>query len=42
MYMIGGLFLRHFYTVYDFDRDEVSMGVNMHSKDKVRMMPVDE
>mmetsp|Transcript_2201 Transcript_2201/g.3308 ORF Transcript_2201/g.3308 Transcript_2201/m.3308 type:complete len:92 (+) Transcript_2201:1896-2171(+) len=37
MYMIGDLFLRHFYSVYDFDKDEVSLGVNAHSKGKVSM-----
>ena len=37
MYFIGALFLRHFYSVYDLDRDEVSLGVNTHSHDKVRM-----
>jgi hypothetical protein len=38
-YMIGGLFLKHFYTVYDFDKDEVSLGINTHSKGKVQMYP---
>lgn len=37
MYMLGDLFLQHFYSVYDFDKDEVSIGVNSHSKDKVHM-----
>ena len=37
MYMLGDLFLQHFYSVYDMDRDEVSLGINSHSKDKVHM-----
>jgi hypothetical protein len=37
MYLIGGLFLKHFYSVYDFDKDEVSLGINTHSKDKVQI-----
>ena len=36
-YMIGGLFLKHFYTVYDLDKDEVSLGINTHSKGKAYM-----
>ena len=39
MYMIGDLFLQHFYSVYDFDRDEISLGVNSHSNGKVHMYP---
>ena len=38
-YMIGGLFLKHYYTVYDLDKDEVSLGVNVHSKGKAYMYP---
>ena len=37
LFLIGDAFLKHFYSVYDFDRDTVSLGVNMHSKDKVSM-----
>lgn len=37
IYLMGDLFLRHFYSVYDFDRDEVSLGVNSHSLDKAHM-----
>jgi hypothetical protein len=37
LFLIGDAFLKHFYSVYDFDRDTVSLGVNMHSKDKVTM-----
>lgn len=35
--MIGDAFLRHFYSVYDFDKDQLSLGVNLHSKGKVSM-----
>jgi len=37
LFLIGDAFLKHFYSVYDFDRDTVSLGVNMHSKGKVNM-----
>ena len=37
LFLIGDAFLKHFYSVYDFDRDTVSLGVNAHSKDKVTM-----
>ena len=37
LFLIGDAFLRHFYSVYDFDRDQVSLGINVHSKDKVSM-----
>ena len=37
MFLIGDAFLKHFYSVYDFDKDQVSLGVNIHSKGKVTM-----
>ena len=37
LFLIGDAFLKHFYSVYDFDRDTLSLGVNMHSKGKVSM-----
>merc|ERR1711881_14975 len=37
LFLIGDAFLRHFYSVYDFDKDQVSLGVNIHSKGKVSM-----
>ena len=37
LFLIGDAFLKHFYSVYDFDRDTLSLGINMHSKDKVSM-----
>lgn len=37
LYLIGDAFLRHFYSVYDFDKDQISLGINIHSKGKVSM-----
>ena len=37
LYLIGDAFLKHFYSVYDFDKDTVSLGINVHSKEKVKM-----
>jgi len=37
LFLIGDAFLKHFYSVYDFDRDTLSLGVNMHSNGKVSM-----
>lgn len=37
MFLIGDAFLKHFYSVYDFDEDTLSLGINMHSEGKVSM-----
>lgn len=37
LFLIGDAFLRHFYSVYDFDQDQISLGVNVHSKGQVSM-----
>ena len=37
LYLVGDVFLRHFYSVYDFDKDQLSLGVNIHSKGLVSM-----
>ena len=37
LFLIGDAFLKHFYSVYDFDRDTVSLGINKHSEGKVSM-----
>ena len=37
LFLIGDAFLKHFYSVYDFDRDTVSLGINSHSEGKVSM-----
>lgn len=40
-FLFGGLFLKHFYSVYDYDRELISLGVNRHSKDLVGMHQFD-
>ena len=37
LFLIGDAFLRHFYSVYDFDSDQISLGINVHSKGQVAM-----
>lgn len=37
LFLIGDAFLKHFYSVYDFDQDTVAIGINVHSKGKVSM-----
>jgi hypothetical protein len=37
LYLVGDVFLRHFYSVYDFDKDQLSLGVNIHSHGLVSM-----
>ena len=37
LFLIGDAFLRHFYSVYDFDSDQISLGINTHSKGQVSM-----
>ena len=37
LYLIGDAFLRHFYSVYDFDQDQISLGINTHSSGQVSM-----
>ena len=36
-FLFGGLFLKHFYSIYDYENELISLGVNVHSKDAVRM-----
>jgi len=31
LFLIGDVFLRHFYSVYDFDNNQVGLGINIHS-----------
>lgn len=40
LYIFGDLFLKHFYSIFDFDQELISLGVNTHSKDLVKMYPV--
>lgn len=28
LFLVGDTFLKHFYSVYDFDKDTVSLGIN--------------
>ena len=36
-YIFGDLFLKHFYAVFDYDQEIISLGVNTHSKGLVKM-----
>lgn len=31
IFLMGDLFLKHFYSVYDFDNDRIGLGINSHS-----------
>jgi len=31
MFIIGDLMLRHLYQVYDFEKDQIGLGINVHS-----------
>ena len=37
LFLIGDAFLKHFYSVYDFDNDTISLGINSNSEGKVTM-----
>lgn len=37
-FIFGQLFLKHFYTVYNYENEQISLGVNVNSKDVVKMM----
>ena len=34
---MGDLFLKHFYSVYDFDNDRIGLGINTHSAKLVQI-----
>lgn len=38
-FIFGDLFLKHFYSIYDFDQELISLGVNTHSEGIVQMYP---
>ena len=40
-FLFGDLFLKHFYSIYDYDQELISLGINKHSEGVVRMYPVD-
>lgn len=37
-FIFGQLFLRHFYTVYNFENEQISLGINKNSQGVVRMI----
>jgi len=41
-YLFGGLFLKHFYSIYDYDQELISLGINSHSEGLVDMYPADK
>ena len=36
-FLVGDAFLKHYYSTYDIDNEEIGLGINIHSKGKVRM-----
>jgi flagellin-like hook-associated protein FlgL len=41
-YLFGGSFLKHFYSIYDYDQELISLGINSHSEGLVDMYSVDK
>ena len=39
IYLLGAAFLKHYYSVFDFDNNQISLGINTHSQGKVSMKP---
>ena len=37
IYIMGDAFLKHYYSAFDFDKNEILLGINTHSKDLVKM-----
>lgn len=37
LYILGGAFLKHFYSAYDFDQNRLSLGINTHSEGLVSL-----
>jgi hypothetical protein len=31
IYIMGDAFLKHYYSAFDFDKNEISLGINTHS-----------
>jgi len=40
LYLVGDLFLRHFYSVYNFDKDQLGLGINTHSTKYAKMYAI--
>ena len=38
-FLVGNIFLKNFYSVYDYDQQEVQLGVNIHSKHVASITP---
>ncbi len=36
-FLIGDVFLKHYYSTYDIDNEKIGLGINIHSQGKVRM-----
>jgi hypothetical protein len=37
-FIFGQLFLRHFYTVYNYENEQIALGINRNSEKLVRMV----
>ena len=36
-FLVGDAFLKHYYSTYDMDNEEIGLGINIHSIGQVRM-----
>jgi hypothetical protein len=41
-YLLGGVFLRHFYTVFNWDSQQVEFAVNKEAQHRARILPAGE
>ena len=37
IYIMGDAFLKHYYSAFDFDKNEVLLGINKHSEGRVSL-----